>query len=43
MRLKLKEIKKITRPTKKSLFGYDSYTGGELQNDSNGGVDEIEK
>jgi len=31
LKLKLKEVKKIQKPPKKSLFGYDSYTGGELQ------------
>lgn len=31
LKLKLNEIKKIFRPTKKSLFGYDNYTGEELQ------------
>jgi chromosome segregation ATPase len=37
---KLKELKKITKPTKKSLFGYDSYSAvGELQSDYNGGAD----
>jgi hypothetical protein len=42
LRLRLKEIKKIFRPTKKSLFGYDShnnYEGSELQSEYNGGVD----
>lgn len=31
LKLKLNEMKKIFRPTKKSLFGYDNYTGEELQ------------
>lgn len=44
MKLKLIEIKKIVRPTKKSLFGYDNYEGTELQSEYNGGgVSEIEK
>ena len=34
-------MKKINKPTKKSLFGYESYNGEELQNEYNGGVDEI--
>lgn len=37
--MKLNELKKLFRPTKKSLFGYDSYTGAELQSEYNGGVD----
>lgn len=28
LKLKLKEVKKIQKPAKKSIFGYDSYTGG---------------
>lgn len=43
MKQKLIELKKIFKPTKKSLFGYDSYSGAELQSEVNGGVDEIEK
>lgn len=44
LKLRLKEINKIFKPTKKSLFGYDSknnYDGTELQSEYNGGVDEI--
>lgn len=46
LRVRLKEIRKIFRPTKKSLFGYDShnnYENTELQSEYNGGVDEIER
>ena len=43
LKLRLKEVNKISKPTKKSLFGYDSYNGEELQNEYNGGRDEIEK
>jgi len=37
LKLRLKEVNKISKPTKKSLFGYDSYNGEELQNEYNGG------
>jgi hypothetical protein len=43
LRLRLKEIRKIFRPTKKSLFGYESHNETELHSEYNGGVDEIEK
>ena len=41
--MKLNEMKKIFKPQKKSLFGYDNYTGQELQSQYNGGIDQIEK
>lgn len=40
--MRLKELKKIFQPTKKSLFGYDSknnYEGTDVQSEYNGGVD----
>jgi hypothetical protein len=42
LKLKLVEIRKIIRPNKKSLFGYDSYEGSELVSED-GGVSEAEK
>lgn len=39
LRMRLVELKKINKPTKKSLFGYDSYNGEELQQEYNGGID----
>lgn len=40
LRLRLREIRKIFKPTKKSLFGYDSHNDNtELQSEYNGGVD----
>lgn len=39
LKLKLVEIRKIIRPNKKSLFGYDSYEGSELVSED-GGVSE---
>ena len=39
LKTKLKEIKKIFKPPRKSLFGYDNYEGTELQSEYNGGVD----
>ena len=43
MKMKLKIMQKVFKPTKKSLFGYDNYEGTELQSEYNGGVSEIEK
>jgi hypothetical protein len=39
----LQEIKKIAKPVKKSLFGYDNYEGTDLQSEEDGKLSDMEK